>query len=376
MRPRLRLIAATLAALGLLGGCGLFGGGDRRPDLPKLQPQVNVKLLWRGSVSGTAPHTAPVLVGEQLWVAGDDGRVQSLALLTGQSQARSEERAPLAAGLGSDGSHAALVTTANELRVIKDGKTLWTARLGSRIVTAPLVAGERVFVLTVDRQVLAFDALDGRALWVQQRAGSGEPLTLLQGGVLRAHRDTLLVGLGPRLVGLDPLNGSVRWDLALAAPRGTNEVERLADLVGPAGREGAVVCARAFQAAVGCVDAERGRLLWSRPGSGSRGVAVDADQVYAADANDRLQAWSRQGGEPRWTQDSLQRRGLGAPAVAGRHLFVGDEEGYLHVLDRATGTLVGRLATDGSAVDGPLIVAGSTVLLVTRRGGVFAVRAE
>jgi outer membrane protein assembly factor BamB len=37
--------------------------------------------------------------------------------------------------------------------------------------TAPLVAGERVFVMGVDRVVHAFDATDGKKLWVLQRPG-------------------------------------------------------------------------------------------------------------------------------------------------------------------------------------------------------------
>ena len=46
----------------------------------------------------------------------------------------------------------------------------------SIIVAAPFVAGERVFALTLDRQVLAYDALDGRKIWELKRPG--EPLTL------------------------------------------------------------------------------------------------------------------------------------------------------------------------------------------------------
>jgi len=46
----------------------------------------------------------------------------------------------------------------------------------------------------------------------------------------------LLVGQGQRLTGVDPLRGSVRWEVPLANPRGTNEVERVADLVGPLSR--------------------------------------------------------------------------------------------------------------------------------------------
>lgn len=370
--------ALSLAAAGLLAGCGsLFGSSAPKPaPLPTLPAQpVQLQLLWRDDLPSRRSPSQAVLAGDRYVVAGGDGRLAAYALADGRVLWRAHVRQELGAALGSDGLVAAVVSLDNELIVVREDRELWRTRLGSRVVTAPLVAGERVFVLTVDRQVLAFDALNGRALWTQQRAGAGEPLTLLKPGVLRAHRNLLVVGLGPRLVALDSLDGSVRWDLPLAAPRGTNEVERLADLVGPAGREGKVICARAFQSALGCVDADAGRLLWSKPGSGEEGTAVDAEQVYSVDANDRLMAWKRSGGEVRWSSESLLRRQLTAPVVVGRHLLVGDAQGYVHVFDRDSGQPVGRIATDGSAVDSPLSVApGGTVLLSTRRGGVFALR--
>ena len=140
--------------------------------------------------------------------------------------------------------------------VFDAGKLLWRQRVPSRVVTPPLVAGERVFVMSVDRVVHAFDVLDGRRLWTLQRPG--DALTLSQAGVIAAYKNTLLVGQGPRLAALDPLRGTLQWEVPMASPRGTNEVERLADLLGPALRLGDKVCARAFQSAVACVDASRG----------------------------------------------------------------------------------------------------------------------
>ena len=66
---------------------------------------------------------------------------------------RANAGAPLAAGVGSDGRFAAVVTRDNELVVFEAGNELWRKRLTSRVTTAPLVAGERVFVMGVDRVV-------------------------------------------------------------------------------------------------------------------------------------------------------------------------------------------------------------------------------
>ena len=72
-------------------------------------------------------------------------------------------------------------------------------------------------------------------------------------------------------MGINPANGSSRWELPIAAPRGTNDVERLVDLTGTVSRIGDSVCARAYYATVGCVDAtSRGVLVWSKAGFGFR----------------------------------------------------------------------------------------------------------
>jgi outer membrane protein assembly factor BamB len=162
----------------------------------------------------------------------------------------------------------------------------------------------------------------------------------------------------------------------LATPRGTNEVERLADLVGPAVRLGNVLCARAFQSAVGCVDAERGALAWTKNIGGTDALAGDDQYVFGADASDRLTAWRTLNGEVAWTTDSLLYRALSAPLSVGKTLVFGDAEGRVHWLARDKGDPLLRLTTDGSPVVTAPVVSGSTMLVVTRSGGVFAFRPE
>ena len=282
--------------------------------------------------------------------------------------------AKIAAGVGSDGRFVSLVTRNNDLVTLEGGNERWRAKLDAQVVTAPLVAGERVFVVGVDRVVHAFDALDGRKLWTMKRPG--DALLLKQAGVLTAWKDTLLVGQGARLLGIDPLKGTVRWDVAVTSPRGTNEVERLADLIGPASRVGNSYCVRAFQNAVGCVDADRAALKWSQNGGGVQAVGGDADFLVGADASDRITVRKRAAGEIAWTSEMLLNRSLSAPAVVGPTVVFGDFEGQVHFLARDTGKPVLRLPTDGSAVVGAPALSGITMLVVTAKGGLFAFRPE
>ena len=364
--------ALMLGAAVVLGACST--DQPKPTPLEPLTPKIAGRQVWQAKLSGVQFPLAIAARDGNFVVAGDDGTVLSLEAATGRELWRAQVGAPVAAGVGTDGRFTAVVTRSNEVVTLEQGRTVWKARLPGRVLTAPLVAGERVFVMGVDRVVHAFDALDGKKLWVMQRPG--DALTLGQGGVVTAFRDTLVVGQGPRMTGVDPNRGTVRWEAAVANPRGTNEVERLADLVGPAVRVGNNLCARAFQATVGCVDAARGTLVWSRNTSGSQAVGADDSVVVAGDGSDRLSAWRQASGEMAWTSEKFQFRGLSGILVAGRAVVFGDAQGLVHFLDREDGQPMLRLPTDGSRVIGAPVLSGTTMLVVTRSGGLFAFRPE
>ena len=357
-----------------------FFAGCATSDKPKPKPlepltsQIAGRQVWTQRVDSSALPSAVAVNAGVFTVVGGDGTVMALQVDNGRELWRANAGGKLGAGVGSDGKVAALVTRDGKLTALEGGRTLWQKPLAARIVTAPLVAGERVFVLGTDRSVQAFDAQSGQKLWGVQRPN--DPLTLAQAGVISAFKDTLVVGQGARLVGLDPRDGSIKFEVAVASPRGTNEVERLADLVAPASRVGDIVCARAFQAAVGCVDAQQGTLKWTRVSGGTDGVAADGQTVFGADASDRITAWKANTGEVLWTSDKLMHRGLSAPLIVGNAVVFGDADGMLHFMSRDKGEAVLRLPTDGSAVLTAPVISGTTMLVVTKSGGVFAFRPE
>lgn len=363
-----RLLAAGVT-MALLGACS---GGANQPQPTQLKPftaMVPVKQAWTAKLGEiNFPLTLSASTNNVMLAAGN-GVVLAMDAGTGRDLWRMNTGAALAAGVGGDARLAAVITQGNELVSMGEGKVIWRQKLLAQAFTAPFVAGGRVFVLAADRSVSAFDGATGRKLWTQQRPG--EPLVLRQGGVLQAVGNTLVAGLGGRLTGLNPDNGSVRWELPIAIPRGVNDIERLVDLVGPASRLQQTVCVRAFQASVGCVNAERGSLLWSRPADGSQGLDGDERLVFGVESDGRVIAWQRADGERAWTSDELRYRGLTAPHVVGRSIAVGDASGFVHLLSRQDGSLLNRLSTDGSAIVAPPVLVGDTLVVVTRKGNIF-----
>jgi len=372
---RLATASVALAALAALAGCSslpFIGGSDDKPKPTELQANPNllgVRQVWSARVGEVGFPLGVAVNGNQVTVASSDGNVVALDATSGREVWRAAAGGALAAGVGSDGTTAAVVTRGQELVAMTSGRVLWRQKLPVLSYTPPLVAGARVFVLGADRSVSAFDGQSGARLWSQQRPG--EALVLRQAGVLLAVGDTLVAGQGGRLAGLNPLSGTVRWEAPVAIARGVNDVERLVDLVDRVSREGQNICVRAFQAAVGCVDASRGAVLWTQKASGATGVHGDATHVFGTESDGRVVAWRRDNGQRAWLNDKLLFRGLGTPLVLGRSVVVGDAQGFVHLLSREDGTLLNRLATDGSAVAAGPVVAANTLVVVTRAGGVY-----
>lgn len=364
-----RASALVMSVLLVVSACASRQEKPKPAELAPVTPLLGVRLAWTAKAGEGAPIQSVRVIGRQVFVAGSDGTVTGLDAETGRDLWRLNVGSGISAGVGSDGQVAAVVTGGNDLVVAAGGKELWRQKLQADVYTAPLVAGGRVFVLSADRSVTAFDGATGRKLWAQQRPG--EPLVLRQPGVMLAVGDTLVVGLSGRLVGMNPNSGTVRWEAPIASPRGTNDVERLVDLVAGTSRVGDSVCARAFQAGVGCVNAVRGAVQWSKSANGSVGVGGDEQYVFLAEHDGKVEALHRGTGERAWRSDRLQYRELTAPTVVGRSVVVGDGTGLVHLLSRDDGAPLNRLTTDGSAVVATPVVAERTLVVVTRSGGVF-----
>lgn len=369
--PRLWLAGLALLAL---AACSSSPDKPRPADLPPAAAVMGTTQVWSAQLGAGPAQVAPRAVGDRVFAAGAGNSIVALDAETGKELWRQVLSSPVMAGIGSDGDTVAVVTQNNDLVALSAGQQRWRVRLGTSAYTAPLVAGRRVFVLGADRSVAAFDGQTGKRLWTQTR--TGEPLVLSQPGALLAVGDTLVAGLAGRLVALNPLNGSVRWEAAIANARGTNEVERLVDIVGPVSRVGNSLCARAYASAVGCVDASSGRMVWSKSALGALGLGGDDRLVFGSESDGRVLAWQRSSGEPAWSVERLKYRELTAPVALGRVVAVGDGSGLVHLLSREDGAEMARLVTDGSAIVGAPLLAGPSLVVQTRNGGVFAWRPQ
>jgi outer membrane protein assembly factor BamB len=187
--------------------------------------------------------------------------------------------------------------------------------------------------------------------------------------------DRLIAGFdNGKVLAIDPRNGEVMWDTIVNAPHGRTELERLADIDSPARVSGDDVFVVGFQGRIAMLARDSGQIWWARDASSYRGFTMDEQNLYLTNSDSVVIAMRRADGAVLWEMNTLRRRGLTAPAIDGDSLVVGDFEGYLHWLDKATGTVVAREKADGERITNAAVVGENGVFVQTDSGKLLAYR--
>jgi len=358
MTPRitaLRLLATALLALALNGCSGIPGlKGERDPtpptELGDIRSEVRIQTLWSGTLTrgteGRALVLVPALDAGQLYVADSRGRLVALDAASGRERWRRETRLAFSGGPAVRDGRLVLGTSNGLLLAFstEDGRELWRQELGSEVLSLPVFAeGERLLVHTLDDSLHGLDAKSGTPLW---RLPYPSPILTLRGSstpALTADQG-LIVGLsGGKLLKLDSRDGVPLWEVTITRPSGRSELARITDIDADPILVGNNVFVATYNGDLAAVDTLTGTVLWRRELSAHAGLAADADGLFITDSSDQLWGASPIDGSGRWTQEALRYRGLSAPALIGNWIAVGDQEGYLHLLERSDGRLVGRV---------------------------------
>jgi len=136
------------------------------------------------------------------------------------------------------------------------------------------------------------------------------------------------------------------------------------------------VCAIAFQGRLACFELTRGTIVWSRDLSSLYGIAADDRYLFVTDDKGAVQALDKTTGASAWKQDKLAQRRPGGPQIIGDYVAVIDAEGYVHLLDRHDGALVGRVATDGAPATSQPARAGENAVWESTNGTLISVGAS
>jgi len=365
----------ALACALALAGCGYipwFKDESKKPaPLAEFTPQVTPTVAWRASVGKSGAYRfTPKLDGTRIFAAAADGTVTVLDAANGSVVTRVDTKRSLSGGIWGAGDTFIVGTIKGQVAAFDTaGKENWAAQVGGEVLAPVAPAGKNVIVRTADGRIFALAAADGKRQWVYQRT---MPALLLraEAGVHVTPTNVVAGYPGGKLIALDVDDGKLTWEVAVSLPRGATELERVADVGGVPMVDGGRICAAAFQGKVACFEIQSGNSVWSRDISSASGIAMDDRGIYVSDEQDNVHALDRDSGASRWKQDKFARRKMSAPAIYDGKVVVGDSLGFLHVLARDNGAIIGRLALDGTAVNA--MVATGSGLLVQTAGGMLA----
>lgn len=200
----------------------------------------------------------------------------------------------------------------------QSGELRWAREIGQPLRCAPAVAGERLYVASGDG-TLAAVSLDGTLIW-----RVAHEIPLLATPAITAD-GPLVVERAGRVSAYDAA-GNLRWRRELAEP---------CYYAAPLVADGAVYLATA-SGSLWKLDVATGAVIWRRAGLGP---------VYAT------------------------------PALQGRRLLVGDNNGVLHLVDADSGDLPATWEVGGAIQSTPLAV-GDLLVFGARDGRVHGVRLE
>jgi outer membrane protein assembly factor BamB len=354
-----------------------FGGSKKMPPLPPFDAKTTPRVNWQVALGGKeVTGFAPVVQRDSVVAAGPDGSVVSVGTANGAQNWRFRTERPISAGVGSAGNLVVVGTDkADVLAFDAGGKSLWQARISSEVAGPPLVAEGLAIAWSLDGKIFALAGGDGSTKWVYQR--TNPPLTVrrVAGGVV--SRGGLFTGTaGGKLLALDLATGALGWEASVATPKGATELERIADVTSLPVVEERQVCAAAYQGRVACFEIVRGTLIWSRDFSSLAGLTVDNRYLFLTDDKGAVHALDKTTGVSVWKQDKLAGRFPSGPVLVGDYLGVVDAEGYLHLLDRNDGALVGRVATDGAAAESQPATNGAAAIWQSSAGNLISASAN
>ncbi len=300
----------------------------------------------------------PAFAKGQIFIATQKGRVSALNAESGLTNWDVDLDMELSAGPGV--SNTLLVVASPEGEVvtldIDSGSELWRATVTSEVLSPPVIDRNKVIIRTQDGRVYGFEVQSGERAWVFDT--NIPNLTLRGTSTPIARGGRLYVGFdNGRVAALDIDDGSVLWQQDVVQNQGKTEIDRIADIDGDID----VVATDLYIASAAnktmSVATESGRVLWRQDLGSVTGVTVSRRSLYLSDNDSVIYQLNRADGSQGWSQDALKYRDITKPVFYLGDVIVGDLEGYLHILDGATGEFLNRKKVGGKGFyHAPLVV--------------------
>ena len=375
-RLPMRLSAALVmgSVIITLAACSGSSKVKKPTELVAVTNQFDLQPIWSTSVGSSETFNFhPIVAGDAVYAASHRGNLAKIDLTSGNKVWEVSVPERLSVGPGSDGRTTVAVTTKGTVYAYDDtGKPMWNVKVGSEVLSEPVVAGGVVIVRALDNRFIGLDTQTGTRKWIYQRQQSA--LSLRVGyGMLSINNEVIVTGFAGGRFGMIAIsNGGLVWETPVSFPKGFSEIERLNDVTAKPSIEGDILCAVSYQGRIGCGQARTGNLLWFKDYSSFTGTSQNAEMVFSANDKSHVTAFAAKDGTQIWENTQLTFRGLGESLAIGKVLLMGDAQGYIHAFSQAKGEMVARIRHDSSPISAAPIAVGGLILIQSQGGKIAA----
>ena len=372
MQNKLKLPLAIAVASALLLGCSSNKVKEAKPNpLPKIQQQQGLNLVFSQSVSSTNAAEALRLQLDTdngvIFAIDPDGQVSAYK---GKEQLWKSKitKQELTAGVEAAEGVVVVGNRKGQLFALDQatGSQKWSAKLSGAILSPSLIQSGRVITIANDGTVFAHDAVSGQQVWAYKLPSVQFSLRGQPAPVRLDDRTILVASANAYVYALDVISGVPRFQRRVAISEGRSDIQRLIDIVGDPVVAGQYLVTTSFQGQVTVTDLATQRVVWSEDASSTNRPEVSGDKVFVSTVDGKLNAYSLSTGQLAWQNEELLNRQLSNPVMLGQSLVVGDLDGVIHLLDPASGKLVGRAKTSGEVQS--LRVIDNQLYVATRKG--------
>lgn len=369
-------------------------GGSAAHAMYHLSLSANPRRVWSADLGEGSGDVAqllaePIVVGDTVYTMDARSLVSAFSASSGSRlwqvdlEVEDEDDGFFGGGISADNGQVYVATGFARVFALDaaSGETIWIHKAPSPVRGAPVVSDNRVFVVTLDNQLLVLNTETGERLWnhvgVQEQAG------LLGSASPAVARNTVVVPYSSgEVLALLTDDGRQVWSENLAATRRLDPLADIAQVRGLPVIDRDMVIAISHAGRMLAVDLRQGVRAWQAEIGGVNMPWAAGDFIYLVTNDGQVVCLQRADGRIKWVtplprfadpeeqEEPIRWRG---PVLAGDRLILAGSHGEVISVSPYDGKPLGAISLGDGAAVAP-VVANNSLYLVTNGGELVAMR--
>lgn len=321
--------------------------------LKDIQNHHSFSFKWDTNISELkSSHLKPFVHQNNLFLINSDGQLFLFDLVSGKLIWEIDTESPPLAGLNGDEGSFFFVDNSGYLNSFSHaGKINWKTFVGE-VLASPISDMSNVYIKTTSNTFIALNVIDGSIKWKYQ--APSPPLVIRSWAKPVIGSNNIYAGISSgKVMSLDKNQGLLVWETTFSEPKGVSEIERANDTTSSPVYDENIIYTVSSKGHIAALSALNGEIYWKRPFSSFEGIVADKKTLFSIHNSGSIYSFNKNDGKVLWSNFELKGRDLKALMLNDNLILVTDYEGYLHILDSATGDILSRTRL----AKGPIIFA-------------------